>query len=54
METDFGKKFVLVDTYCRDSPAKNVILSTKSHAGYYSSRSKYTVHGERVNFPTCF
>lgn len=53
METDFGKTFVFVDTFCCDSPAKSFILCTKGHAGY-SSCSRCTVDSERVNNTTCF
>lgn len=53
MVSDFGKKYVTVDTICCDAPAKSFILYTKGHTGYYSC-SRCTVEGERVNNTMCF
>ena len=51
--SDFGKKYVTVDTFCCDAPAKSFILYTKGHTGYYSC-SRCTVEGEHVNNTMCF
>lgn len=53
MVSDFGKKYVSVDTFCCDAPAKSFILYTKGHTGYYSC-SRCIVEGERVNNTMCF
>ena len=52
MQTKFGKKIVIVDTFCCDCPAKSFILSVKGHAGY-SSCIRCKIEGERINY-TCF
>ncbi|XP_060860911.1 uncharacterized protein LOC132938225 isoform X1 [Metopolophium dirhodum] len=53
MQTKFGKKIVIVDTFCCDCPAKSFILSVKGHAGY-SSCIRCRIEGERINNTTCF
>lgn len=53
MQTPYGKKIVVVDRFCCDSPAKSFILSVKGHSGY-SSCTRCTVEGERINNTTCF
>lgn len=53
VETVFGKKFVVVDAFCCDCPAKSYVLSIKGHAGY-SSCTRCQVEGERINNTTCF
>jgi len=53
MQTKFGKKFVVVDTFCCDCPAKSFILSVKGHAGY-SSCIRCRIEGERINNTTSF
>jgi len=53
MQTAFGKKVVVVDTFCCDVPAKSFILFTKGHTGYFSC-SRYMVGGDCVENTTCF
>lgn len=53
MQTKFGKKIVIVDTFCCDCSAKSFILSVKGHAGY-SSCIRCRIEGERINNTTCF
>jgi len=33
--TEFGKKYVVVDGFCCDAPAKSYILKTKGHIGFF-------------------
>lgn len=36
MVSDFGKKYVTVNTFCYDTSAKSFIFYTKCHTGYFS------------------
>ncbi|CAI6372420.1 unnamed protein product [Macrosiphum euphorbiae] len=53
MITEFGTKFVVLDLICCDLPARSFVTRTKNFNGY-SSCSRCTVVGERINFTTSF
>jgi len=52
-KTEYGIKFVVLDTICCDLPARSFITRTKNFNGYYSC-SRCVIEGDRVNNTTCF
>ncbi|XP_060846406.1 uncharacterized protein LOC132926074 [Rhopalosiphum padi] len=52
-KTEYGVKFVVLDTICCDFPARSFISRTKNFNGYFSC-SRCVVEGDRVNNSTCF
>jgi len=51
--TEFGKKYVVVNGFCCDAPAKSYILKTKGHTGFFSC-SRCSTEGLYFDNRVCF
>lgn len=51
--TEFGKKYLVVDGFCCDAPAKSFILKTKGHTGFFSC-SRCITEGIYFDNRVCF